>query len=194
MGPRFGCCEGLRPVPLMASPYGQQPLRDPRQPGVPPHRAGDNAERRRTLAPASLAERLATHYPTSSDARLFKTPGLPTATMHHTEYGAGYLFRWPATIMIAASHENALDRVAPDVGPGGCRWLRPAVAGVALSPLLTWWISLFGLSMLARYEPAKWTAALDYDTSELAAPLDHLLQVALERVPQLVLTALYPAV
>jgi hypothetical protein len=44
--------------------------------------------------------------------------------------------------------------------------------------------------MLARYESAGWVAALDYDSSELAAPLERLLDTGLERVPELVLEAL----
>lgn len=138
-----------------------------------------------------LDEHLAAYYPTSRGTQLFKTPGLPTAAMHHTRYGSGYLFRWPAPGM-AADHEKVLEQVAPHLDHEGCRWLRPAIATIALSPLLTWWVLLFGLSMLARYEPATWTTAIDYDTSKLAAPLDQLLQIALERIPQLVLTALDP--
>jgi hypothetical protein len=141
-----------------------------------------------------LAEQLPAHYPTSGDAELFRPQGLPSAAGHHTQYGGGYLFRWPTVTRTAAGHETGLDQVAPHIDNEGCRWLRPAVAGVALSPLLTWWTLLFGLSMLARYEPATWTAALSYDTSELAAPLDGLLQVALERVPELIFTALYAAI
>lgn len=141
-----------------------------------------------------LAQQLPAYYPTAGDAELFRPQGLPSAAGHHTQYGIGYLFRWPTTALTAAGHETGLDQVAPDIDHEGCRWLRPAVAGVALSPLLTWWSLLFGLSMLARYEPATWTAALNYDTSELAAPLDELLHIALERVPELVFTALYPAV
>ena len=44
--------------------------------------------------------------------------------------------------------------------------------------------------MLARYEPASWTGALDYDSSNLAAPLDQLLTIGLDRVPELVLEGL----
>jgi hypothetical protein len=50
------------------------------------------------------------------------------------------------------------------------RWLRPGVAGAQLSALVSG-AMLFGLSMLARYEPGVWTSALHYDTSPLAAPL-----------------------
>jgi len=64
------------------------------------------------------------------------------------------------------------------------------VSGVALSSLMAWWALLFGLSMVARYEPAGWVSALRYDESELAAPLERLLEIGLDRVPELVLEAL----
>jgi hypothetical protein len=58
---------------------------------------------------------------------------------------------------------------------------------------MTWWTLLFGLSMLARYEPAGWMQALDYESSELAAPLAKLLDIGLSRVPELTLGALIAA-
>jgi hypothetical protein len=64
------------------------------------------------------------------------------------------------------------------------------VGGAALSGLMTWRALLFGLSMLARYEPAGWAAALNYDRSGLAAPLERLLELGTERVPEVVLGAL----
>jgi hypothetical protein len=55
---------------------------------------------------------------------------------------------------------------------------------------MTWWSLLYGLSMLARYEPDTWTQALDIDQSPLAMPLEALLEVALTSVPHHVLKAL----
>jgi len=80
--------------------------------------------------------------------------------------------------------------VAPGGDRFGTRWIRPAVGSVALSSLLTWWALLFGLSMLARYEPAGWAAALAVESSELAVPLEELLDIALDRVPELIFDAL----
>ena len=45
--------------------------------------------------------------------------------------------------------------------------------------------------MLARYEPAGWIQALDYESSELAAPLARLLDIGLVRVPDLTRGALF---
>ncbi len=55
---------------------------------------------------------------------------------------------------------------------------------------MTWWGLLYALSMVARYEPDAWVDLLDVDESELAVPLQDLLEDALEVVPHLVLDAL----
>ncbi len=55
---------------------------------------------------------------------------------------------------------------------------------------MTWWALLYGLSMLARYHPAEWTAALRLDDSPEAVPLQAVLDEALGAVPQFVLWAL----
>jgi hypothetical protein len=58
-----------------------------------------------------------------------------------------------------------------------------------LPPLLLWWALLFGLSLLARYQPAAWRAALDLDHSPCADPLATLLDEALVIVPDLLFDA-----
>src|SRR5829696_2478297 len=50
-------------------------------------------------------------------------------------------------------------------------------------PLVTWWLLLYCLSMLARYYPIIWTELLDVDFSSLAVPLDHLIAVGSTKVP-----------
>lgn len=67
----------------------------------------------------------------------------------------------------------------------------PEVGGArAPSPLLLWWALLLGLSILARYEPAAWTLAVDLDVSTLAVGLERVLDVAAERVPMRILDGL----
>jgi hypothetical protein len=152
-----------------------------------------------------LASSLAEHYPTSGNPQLYSPQGIPHVGQH-TVCGYGFLFRWEADAPDIAGHISTLERLAPSNGPGvptvdagmmfpssdgfQPRWLRPSVGGAALSSLLSWWTLLFGLSMLARYEPAVWMAALDYDSSDLAAPFDALLETGLARVPEMVLAAL----
>jgi hypothetical protein len=72
------------------------------------------------------------------------------------------------------------------------RYLFPRIAGNAapLHPLMAWWALLFGLSMLARYQPAEWVAHIDVDSSPYAVGLETLLESALTAVPYLIMTAL----
>jgi hypothetical protein len=158
---------------------------------------------------AGTADELASHlsdsYPTSGNPQLCQPQGLPHVGQH-TVCGYGYLFRWDAEAPDVDGHIRTLDSLAPPDGPRvptedswlafpasdgfQPRWLRPSLAGAAVSSLLSWWTLLFGLSMLARYEPAVWTNALNLDSSDLAAPLNALLERGLARVPDLVLAAL----
>ncbi len=129
------------------------------------------------------------HYPGAAGLALERPQGLPMVTAH-TSFGTGVRLYWPNKTPNVAGRAQLLDRVAPVNGDWDERWLRPAVAGAALTSLMTWWGLLFALSMLARYEPAGWAGALDLDSSRWAAPLIELLDVALQRLPELVLEAL----
>jgi hypothetical protein len=129
-----------------------------------------------------LIAHLRRYFPTSEGVRLFEDAGFLPINDHKVW--------WTPKEDNVEGHLSTLERVTPRVHDFSPRWLLPYVGGVALSPLLTWWTLLFGLSMMARYEPATWVAALDYDSSELAAPLEGLLDTALDRVPELVLSAL----
>ncbi|MEV4053466.1 hypothetical protein AB0J55_19925 [Amycolatopsis sp. NPDC049688] len=67
----------------------------------------------------------------------------------------------------------------------------PEIAGAACPhPLMLWWSILLGLSSLTRYEPAAWSAAIDLDASELAVPLEQVLDIAEERLPNRILHVL----
>lgn len=74
--------------------------------------------------------------------------------------------------------------------------LMPAchVGGKALDPLLTWWVLLYALSMVTRYEPVNWTHIIDVNRSLLAVPLETALHKALEAVPAQVYSSLISAV
>lgn len=83
------------------------------------------------------------------------------------------------------------DRVAPPYKTQWDRALIPALpTGDFLQPIMLWWLLLFGLSNLARYEPATWTAALDLNRSPLAVPLESAMQEALDSVPHFILEAM----
>jgi len=55
-----------------------------------------------------------------------------------------------------------------------------------MRPLLAWHAVLFGLSMLTRYEPARWTRMIDVDHSPQATVIEYVLDLALDAVPDLV--------
>lgn len=55
----------------------------------------------------------------------------------------------------------------------------------SLRPLMTWWVVLYALSMLARYAPSKWTEALSISESPIASRIEFLLDAAVEAVPEL---------
>jgi hypothetical protein len=44
--------------------------------------------------------------------------------------------------------------------------------------------------MLARYEPDTWSAFIDVDRSVNASAIEHILDVALDAVPDLILAAI----
>jgi hypothetical protein len=140
------------------------------------------------LTAAGVREQLR-HYPGAITVHIEQPQGIPLVTAP-TSAGYGARLYWPTPSPDLDGQRRALDAVAPADALGRARWLRPRVGGAALSDLMLWWALLFGLSMLARYEPDGWTAALDYDNSPLAVPLTALLDTAAQAVPALVLAAL----
>lgn len=70
--------------------------------------------------------------------------------------------------------------------------IRPRIgSGDAAPPsqLMTLWALVYAFSQLARYEPEVWVAALDPDQSRIAVDLEHVLDSALELVPELLVPA-----
>jgi hypothetical protein len=59
-------------------------------------------------------------------------------------------------------------------------------SGSGIHPLMAWWVVLHSLSMLARYQPAEWSAHIDVDRSQYAVALEVLLSDALAVVPALI--------
>jgi hypothetical protein len=62
----------------------------------------------------------------------------------------------------------------------------PTVGGQCLHPLIVWWAVLYTLSMLARYEPQRWADMIRVNTSPWAVPLEHLLNAALDALPEVI--------
>lgn len=80
-----------------------------------------------------------------------------------------------------------LDELAPTYRLSGERWLIPRIEGTTklLSPLVAWYSLLFGFSILARYEPDTWLAALDVQRPHAVA-IQAALEEATEALPELV--------
>ncbi len=125
------------------------------------------------------------HYPTAS-GRLELIEAytrLPTLPREATPAGMG--------VRMLVSGE--IEEVAPQYRIVGRRWLRPAIIGESPppSPLVTWWVLLFALSMLARYHPVTWVQALNVDSSPVAVVLERAMRKAIDALPQLVAEALF---
>ena len=136
---------------------------------------------------------LLTHYPAAEGSHLEIAQTI--IQMHPTPWGDGVPVRWPAPQVehpaegppAAEYIESFVQNRIPAYVYQREHWLVPRVGEGRdeLPPFLLWWVLIFGLSLLARYEPEAWRAALDPDTSELAVPLEELLDDALSVTPAL---------
>jgi hypothetical protein len=129
-------------------------------------------------------------YPNSGCVVARRTDG--SIAQFHTPRGPVLDIYWPADTPDLPGRRTTLDRIAPSA-PGGDRWWRPRVGGAEMNDLMMWWALLFGLSMLARYEPAGWNGMLDLDHNPIAAHLIRLMDAAVDVVPELVLRVLEPS-
>jgi hypothetical protein len=111
----------------------------------------------------------------------------PTEANRNGRLGVGLC--WPVKEGGARGYK-ALDVVATRFEQ--TYFLRPGLGkdGEEVNLLMTWWASLFALSALARYEPARWRAALDVESSALGVVLEDVLDTAQARVPTLLYEAL----
>ncbi len=142
--------------------------------------------------PAAALQQHLSHYPTAVG---WTAPEPLRIRPAGDPWGAGAVLRWKVAEEVQFPNEPdrqaRIREVAPPYRQVDSQWCRPAVAlSTVLSPLMTWWAILYALSMVARYEPDTWVARLDVDKSDLAVPLEGLLEDALEAVPHLVLDAL----
>ena len=121
-------------------------------------------------------------------------PTLPADTMWKDKGGSadlGGLGNWASVVEWSEDHD--LDKIAPKVGSldAHARQLIPTLPGqqAILSPLMTWWLLLFGLSVFARYHPGLWLRALQVDASDSAVPLEAVLDSGLGVLPRLIYDA-----
>lgn len=132
-------------------------------------------------------------YPTAAGAYMWHTLGMREDVLVTQPSPAGLLpvFCWPDVPTNVHLRAQQLNAIAPDYRRLGTRLLLPRAGGKdALSPLMLWWVLLFALSSIARYDPELWIAALDVNNSQLAVPVEAALDAALEALPELILDAL----
>ena len=95
-------------------------------------------------------------------------------------------------VVLSWDSRHPYDTIAPQ-DPGisssdAGRYIRPTLTGDdgLINPLMLWWALIFGLSIFARYHPNLWLDALQVDSSEIAVPLEAILDSALNVIPVLV--------
>lgn len=68
----------------------------------------------------------------------------------------------------------------------------PAVPGASsvMLPMMIWWAILYSLSMLTRYRPETWTKLVNVDASKYSVPVEFILEVGLDAVPDVIAHAL----
>jgi hypothetical protein len=143
---------------------------------------------------ADFAADLQQNYPNATDAHLAAIPGAGYQ-MARTPLGNGYVARWGSTNQSQPTgtwQEAVFEEAVPSHRIRGEHWLIPTVGTSfdSLSPFALWWVLLFTLSLIARYEPAIWKRALDPDSSSLAVFIEDALQEATRVVPHLLLIGL----
>ncbi|MGW3410493.1 YaaC family protein [Streptomyces sp. NPDC000888] len=126
------------------------------------------------------------------------TPDVPDRVIWH-ERGNGpeeelEVFLPSALALTAGPEEGrreSLKRATLYRGPSDA-YVFPALGGMngPVHPLLAWWAALFGLSILARYEPDAWAEIIDIDGSPTANAVEHLLDQAIVVVPHMALLAI----
>lgn len=107
--------------------------------------------------------------------------------------GLSVNLRWKAA---SQSQDDLYTRLAEVVSwqyrDDGRLWIWPVFPGNdrPIHPLLAWWSVLYTLSMLARYNPDRWSAHIDVDHSPYSVPVQVLMDTALEVVPHLIVAAI----
>lgn len=137
------------------------------------------------------------NYPSAEGWEISVAEDVPLRITQDRNWGWCVHLRW----MTAESDRSDRDRLnrlrnaAVRYRDDDALWVPPAVASNdrPLHPLLVWWAVLYGVSMLARYEPARWIEHLDVDQSSLAVPIEAVLNEALEACPDLIRLALADA-
>lgn len=130
------------------------------------------------------------HYPSLRDARIPSSPIFREVSWEEAGPGFGLKLEWrDSSEFRLPEHKTLSDLHACSYRSDDDIFVTPALASMTegLHPMLALWAVLFGLSSLARYEPASWGRICDIDQSSEANAIEHLLDEALTSVPAAVL-------
>lgn len=100
--------------------------------------------------------------------------------------GMQFTLRWPAPDDPSAGHILHDRLVAYRGKMMAYPTLTDDVDALPVHPLMSWWMVLFAMSMLTRYQPDQWTQMIDVNRSEHATAVEFVLETALASVPDLV--------
>lgn len=76
---------------------------------------------------------------------------------------------------------------------GACYAYPKTSDGLTIHPFLAWWLILYSLSMLARYQPNEWMLLIDVNSHPDAVPIESILTFCQNAVPELALRAIEDA-
>jgi len=111
--------------------------------------------------------------------------GQPIAFRPMDDGTAIVAIHWPNDSKDSSTPEQLSKRVATSYMGHTNAYPCLDASGQPIHPLVVWWATLFGLSILARYEPETWGRAIDINTSHEAVAIEHTLNAALDSVPEL---------
>ncbi|MEV8611570.1 hypothetical protein AB0383_27200 [Amycolatopsis sp. NPDC051373] len=132
------------------------------------------------------------HYPTLSTVEV---PDQVANSSRWTDNGRPGLrteLRWTKGDLPGDLREAASRLLATKYRGPSDLWVFPKLGAMTgpIHPLLTWWVILFALSIMTRYEPDHWSRMITIDQSPDANAIEHLLDQAIDVVPTLLLEAL----
>jgi hypothetical protein len=126
-------------------------------------------------------------YPSLSDLELPVAYGQPIGVDKGASGESSVSLYLPSSVHSKFSTQQEMARfLGHQIAGYECAYPTLDGSGKPLHPLVAWWAVLYGLSMLARYEPALWGRAIDVNQSKEAVPIELLLQAALDHVPELI--------
>lgn len=131
-----------------------------------------------------VRDHLSQHYPDLADAQITEPVGV---RWHAGSYWVR--LKWTLPESLGSDELRAKQLFSKTRYYRGHQYVFPQMPGTdrAPHPLTLWWAVTWALSMVARYQPDRWTATLDVDTSKDAVRLEALLDEALDAIPELIL-------